>query len=194
MKRLLAILVLAGLALSARAADEALFNEDDTWNLFSTFEARFSELGQDDGVLGGIRVGGILNDRFAVGAGYYALLQEVDVGVNNYENLQEFDLWYGGLVLEYTLFAHKLVHTSVSGLIGGGEIRLDQLGSGDDRDISLFVLEPTFNLLINITQSSELGLGIGYRHADAYGSSSEGLASGDLSSAVGTLFLRLTEF
>lgn len=194
MKRLIAILTLSALTLPCLAEDETLFGENDTWNLYSTFEAKFTELGQDDGFLGGIRVGGILNEGFSIGLGYFALLQEVDVGGSEFENLQEFDLWYGGAVLEYTLFARKLVHASVSGLVGGGEIRLDRLGSGDDKDISLFVLEPTFNLLLNITQRSELGLGIGYRHADAYGSESEGLESGDLSSAVGTVYLRLTEF
>lgn len=194
MKRLVILMTCLATALPALADDETLFGEDDTWNIYSTFEAKFSELGQDDGFLGGIRVGGILNEGFSIGLGYYALLQEVDVGGNQYENLQEFDLWYGGAVLEYTFFARKLVHASVSGLVGGGEIRLDRLNSGDDKDISLFVLEPTLNLLLNITQRSELGLGIGYRHADAYGSESEGLESGDLSSAVGTIYLRLTEF
>lgn len=194
MRRLLIALLGCSLALPAFAADEALFGEGDTWNLFTRLDLKYSDLGGDSGVMGGVQVGGILNDKLSIGLGGYALLTEVDVAPNGYDNPEDFDIVYGGLTMEYTVFSHKLVHASLGTLIGGGQIRLDRTKGGEDEKIELFVIEPQFNLLLNISQTSELGIGIGYRHADPYDSDIEGVESGDLSGLVGTLFVRLTEF
>ncbi len=187
-------LLAACLALPARAQDETLFDEDDSWNLFTRFETKFSELGGDDAFFGGLQIGGILNDQLAVGLAGYALLSETEVAPNGYNNPEDFDIVYGGLSLEYRLYAGKLLHFTVGGIVGGGQIRLDRAGSGGDEKIELLILESQLNMVINITQRSEFGLGAGYRHADPYGSDIDGLEHGDLSGLVGSIFFRFTEF
>lgn len=194
MRPLFIALLAAGLALPAHAADQTLFGEDDTWNLFSRFEVKFSEMGNDDAFFGGLQVGGILNDQLAIGLAGYALLSETEVAPNGYNNPEDFDIVYGGLTLEYRFFANKLLHATIGGLVGAGQIRLDRSVGGGDEKIELLVLEPQVNLVLNITQRSELGLGVGYRHADPYGSDIEGLERGDMSGLVGSLFIRFTEF
>ncbi|MCO5062522.1 MAG: hypothetical protein M9963_11120 [Kiritimatiellae bacterium] len=194
MRRLLILLLGCSLALPALAADEALFGEDDTWSLFTRLDLKFSDFGGDSGFIGGAQIGGILNDKLAIGLAGYALLSEVDVAPNGYNNPEAFDLAYGGLALEYTLYSENLIHVSLGGVIAGGQIRLDRTLGGDDKKLNLFIIEPQFNLLLNITQRSELGIGIGYRHAEPSNENIEGLEKGDLSGLVGTLFVRFTEF
>lgn len=194
MRRWLALLIGCSMALPVWANDEALFGENDTWNLYTRLDLKYSDLGQDSGFIGGVQVGGILNEQLAVGLGGYALLNEVDVGPNDYNNPEAFDLAYGGLALEYRLLAHKLVHASLGALIGGGQIRLDRTVGGADQRIDLFIIEPQLNLILNITPRSEFGIGLGYRHADPYNSNAEGLEQGDLSGLTTTLFIRWTEF
>lgn len=194
MRSMLAILLGCSLAASAVAADNVLFDETDTWNLFTRLDIKYSDFGGDSGFIGGAQIGGILNDRFAIGLGGYALLNEVDVAPNGYNNPESFDLAYGGLALEYTIYADKLFHASIGALMGGGQIRLDRTSDGKDQKLELFVIEPQLNFMLNITQRSEFGVGIGYRHADPSNHNIDGLEQGDLSGMVGTVFLRLTEF
>lgn len=194
MKRLFVLLACALCALSARAADEAVFDEDDHWNLFTRLDLTYTELGGEDAYLGGVQVGGLLNDSFSAGLVLRALVTEIEPGYNGYNNPEEFDFGYGGLSLEYTFLARRLVHASVSGLVGGGWLRLDRTSDGEDKDIQLFVLEPGVNAMVNVTQRTELGLGVSYRHTDPYSNKIEGLSDGDLSGAAVSIFLRVTEF
>lgn len=194
MRSLLALLLGCSLVLSASAMDDALFGENDTWNLYSRLDIKFSDFGGDSGFIGGVQVGGILNEKLAIGLGGYALLNEVDVAPNGYNNPEAFDIAYGGLVLEYTFYSDKLVHASLGGLIGGGQIRIDRTSDGKDNKLELFVIEPQVNLLLNLTQRSEFGIGVGYRHADPSNHNIEGLEQGDLSGLVGTVFVRFTQF
>lgn len=195
MKRLLVLLACAALcAPLARAADESVFDENDQWNLFTKLELTYNELGGEDAFLAGVQVGGILNDAFSAGLAVRALVTEIEPDYNGYDNPEEFDFGYGGLALEYTFLARKIVHASVSGLVGGGWLRLDRSSDGEDKDVQLFVLEPAVNAMVNLTPRTELGLGVSYRHADSYGNKPERLDDSDLSGPAVTLFLRFTEY
>jgi hypothetical protein len=99
---------------------------------------------------------------------------------------------FAGLALEYTAWANHLIHTSLGFFIGGGQMRLNRTSDGDDLDVDLFVMEPSLNVMVNLTPHSEVGLGLAYRHADTYDSSLPNLSGGSLSGLVGALFLRLT--
>lgn len=196
MKRLFPLIALALLLIApvfARATeDEALINEDDTWNMYTRLGLSFSEVGQDDAFWGNLEVGGILNNQLALGLRFNTLGQETDPGFNGYNNPDKFDLWYGGLAVEYTAWANKIFHASLAFFIGGGQLRLEPTPSGNDEDEQIFVMEPSLNIMINVTPRSELGLGLGYRDTDTYDSDINGLDDGSLSGLVGTLFLRLT--
>lgn len=197
MKRFLILLTLAALTLPALAErDEAdkrtLFNEDDTWQMYSKLSLSFSEVGSDDGFWGNLEAGGLLNKQFAVGARITALGQEVDPGFNGYDNPNKYDIMFAGLALDYTAWANQLFHASLGFFIGGGQMRLNRTSDGDDLDVDLFVMEPSLNVMVNLTPHSEVGFGLAYRHADTYDSSLPNLSGGSLSGLVGGLFLRLT--
>ncbi|HMP75983.1 MAG TPA: hypothetical protein PKE12_06785 [Kiritimatiellia bacterium] len=193
MRRWIALLLGCSLTLPAFAADETLFGDDYVWNLFTRLDVKHSDIGIDDGFIGGVQVGGILNDRLAIGLGGYGLLDKIQTEPNGYDNPKQFDIMYGGLTLEYRLFAHKLLHASLGTLVGVGKMDLTRTADGKHKEIDLFVVEPQLSLIINITAASEFGIGLGYRHADP-DEDVKGLEKDDLSGFVATLFVRLTEF
>lgn len=194
MRRWIALLLGCSLALPAVAADETLFGDDYVWNLFTRLDLKHSDIGTDDGFIGGVQVGGILNERLAVGLGGYGLLDKIQTEPNGYDDPKQFDIIYGGLTLEYRLFAHKLLHASLGTLVGIGQMDLKRTADGQHTEIDLFVVEPQLSFILNLTPASELGLGLGYRHLDPDGESVNGLEKDDLSGFVATLFVRLTEF
>ena len=193
MKRLLPLLVLALLAYAApaRAVDKSLITEDDTWNLYTKLAPSLTELGSDTAIWGSVEVGGILNGALAIGLRGTTLLDEVSPGFDGYDSVDQFDATLIGLNVEYTLFSEALVHGSAGLMVGGGTLKL---GGNSNTDVDLIVVEPAVNFMLNVTQTSELGLGLGYRYMDPDGGSASGLDEGDFSGFSLTLFLRLTEF
>lgn len=192
MKRLLPLLVLTLLAATASAympEEETLLDETDTWNMYSKFGTSFSDIGNDSGFWGNVEVGSILNNKLALGLRASSLLQGVNPGFDGYSNPDKFDIFYGGLATEYTWWAEKLWHASFGFFVGGGQLRLNRTGSGDDDDVGMLVLEPALNVMVNLSPRSEIGLGLGYRYTDINDSSFD---DEDLSGLVGSLFLRLT--
>ncbi len=192
MKRLLALFVFVGLTTTAMAVlerDQALLSEDDTWNLYTKLAPSMSDLGSDSGIWGTLEIGSILNEAFAVGLRATTLLDDANPGFDGYSEIQHFDATFAGVNLEYTLFARKLLHGSFGFFAGLGTMKLS---GGDDTDVDLTVFEPTLNLMVNVSQDSEFGLGLGYRYMDPSGA--EGLSDSDLSGLAVTFFLRLTEY
>lgn len=194
MKRLLSLLVATGLASSVFAEinyDESLIKPDDQWNLYTKLAASWCELGSDDGLWGSVEVGGILNDGLALGVRGTALLDDVEPGFGNSSTIKGFDAKFYGVNAEYTFYSSSLTHLSLGLFAGVGEVEISNY-SGSDVDVA--VVQPAFNVMINVTQTSELGLGLSYRYMDPDGGSSEGLDEGDFSGLDISLFLRLTEF
>lgn len=191
MKRILSMLALAMMATAPLlyAEDkEALFDEEDTWNLYTKLGLSYSEVSTDEALWGSVEVGGILNNKLALGIRVAALGEDVSADFEGYNSVDMFDIVYGGLALEYIGWANRLVHVSGGIFVGGGQLRMNRTSDGDDKDIGLFVLEPGLHAMVNVTPRSELGVGVGYRYADA----GSGVGDDDLSGVVGTLFLRLT--
>lgn len=190
MKRFLPLLAVAVLAWVApvRAEKETVLTEDDTWNLYSKPVVSYSEIGDDEGLWGGLEIGGILNEKLALGVRVTVLGEEVAANFDGYEDPDSFDIAYGGLAAEYAFASDRLVHLSLGLLVGVGQMRLDRDSGGDD-NLDMFVVEPALNAMLNLSAATELGLGLSYRYADP-----DGLNSSDLSSAVASLFVRFKEF
>ena len=191
MKRLLPLLVLAVLASTASAymaEEETLLDEDDTWNMYTKIGPSLSDIGNDNGFWGTLEVGSILNNKLALGLRASALLQGVNAGFDGYSDPDKFDIFYGGLNADYTWHAEKMWHSSLAFFVGGGQLRLNRTGNGED-DVGMFVVEPTVNFMVNLSPRSEIGLGLGYRYTDI---NDAALDDADRSGLVGSLFLRLT--
>jgi hypothetical protein len=147
-------------------AQETLFSGTVTHGGFGAPEIKFTQIGDNFGVLVGGKGGWIINHIFVIGGGGYGLVNNIPT--NNIINNERMNLnfGYGGLILEYIQDWDKLLHYSFSALIGGGALsfrdrRNHQL---EDSDItSFFIVEPGANAEVNIASFFRLNAGISYR-------------------------------
>ncbi len=189
MKRLIPFIACAVLAATTCLGQkESVFTEEDTWNLYTKPIVSLSELGDDDTTLAGLEIGGINNEKLAVGVRVSMLVDDAESSFEGYQDPESGDLIYGGLALEYTFWGDDLFHFSV-GLLGGiGQLDLKRR-SGTGEEIDLYFAEPSLNTMINLTTDIEVGLGVAYRVAEA-----EDFSGSDLSGWLGSLFVRFKEF
>jgi hypothetical protein len=102
-----------------------------------------------------------VNGRFAnfVGANLGLVVKpDFFIGVGGYGRPTETSsdqMGYGGLVLQYTLRPHKLIHYSIGGLLGAGSAKFCSK--------TFFVAEPQVTARISVTQWFRVGFGGGYR-------------------------------
>jgi len=186
---LTALLIMSTPSLFAERA--ALIQYEDEWNLFSKFELSGSQIDGETAALGGISAGGLLNDRMGVGLAGNILVNSVDLDSGNERTIEAADFWYGGAYLEYVFSPENLVYVSMDVLIGAGELDITSPFGGDDSE-TVFVLEPSLNVMINITETFNVGLGVSYRLIENV--DFEYLDSSDMSGVSGNIFLRFTEF
>ena len=123
---------------------------------YSYLDRRFALL------LGG--KGGIaFYDLFVIGGGGYGLVNEISVPNSQSPYDEYLSFGYGGVIFEFLIASHKVVHLSVHTLIGGGSLCYHDYywrTSGDD---GFFVVEPGMDLEINISRCFRFGLGGTYR-------------------------------
>lgn len=109
-----------------------------------------------------------------IGGAGYGLVNEL-----NWDNDQQLDVGYGGLMLGYTHRPDRLVHVESKILLGAGSATsFDSNGNQNDSG-SFMVSELTITGEVNLTDFLEVGLGGAYRLASEPGIS--GLSAGDLS-------------
>ncbi len=192
MNKLLTTLLVILLASTSYAQREALIDHADSWNLFSRFEATITELDEDTALLGGLSIGGYLNEKIGIGISGHMLLDDVATQSLLLGKLDIGDLWYAGGYAEYVMGSENLIYGSISLFAGGGRLEVPRAAGSGSFDANILVLEPSANLMINITETASLGIGGGYRFFD--GANAPGLSDNDLSGAFGRIFLRFTEF
>jgi hypothetical protein len=108
-------------------------------NKFSEVDGRFANFF-------GLYGGWLINHQFLIGLGGYGKT----TGIN------ERQMGYGGLVLEYYLDPNRLVNFSIRGLLGAGA---SAVAWADP----FFVAEPEARMTVNVTRWMRLGFGGGYR-------------------------------
>lgn len=193
MRRFACCLLAVCLVSSAEAAEKVLINEDDTWNLYTRLDLKYSDLGADSGWIGGVQVGGLLNEKLGVGFAGYGLLQDLDAAPPGYKALQSFDFFYGGAMAEYRLLSDQVFHLSFGVFAGVGRLNVERAASRDDNEIRFNVVEPQANVLLHITSTIDLGVGLGYRWLSLRREVS-GYENDPFDGVVSTVFLRFTEF
>lgn len=183
-KRLL-LLVLTCLVTSvAHAQRDALIEHDDYWNLNTKFDLGVTDFDGAECYLGGLSVGGLLNDWF--GVGLRGRINMNDVRGPHVGSIGTYDLWYGGLYLEYVHRVENLIYWSLDVTAGTGE------ANNGVSDSSMMVLEPGLNVWVNITETLMFGLGASYRIIDDLGVN--GSMDDDASGVAGNISLRFTQF
>ncbi|WP_234573284.1 hypothetical protein [Rhodohalobacter sp. 614A] len=121
--------------------------------------------GQTGCFLGGEAVG-IINHQFVIGAKGYML-------VNPFEpvGLQNISVGFGGggLLLKYIIQPNRLIHFDIESMIGAGGVYNDVKNYSKPHDSidytgdACFILEPGFNMVLNVTESLQVGAGATYR-------------------------------
>lgn len=186
---LTALVLMTSTALYAER--DALIEYTDKWNLFSKFELGYSEIDGNGAAMGGLSVGGLLNDKLAVGIAGHTVLDTVETESMFLQDIENTDFWYAGGYTEYVFNPEQLVYFSVDLLIGGGQLNVKRSAGGEE-SATVFALEPGINLMVNVTETFMLGLGASYRLIQ--GADIEDLDDSAMSGLSGTVFLRFTEY
>jgi hypothetical protein len=188
-------MLLAALALmtttSVFAGRTALVDHTDKWNLFSRFDLSYTQIDSSDALMGGLKVGGLLNDRLGIGLAAKTVLGEVETESPSLLDIENTDFWYGGLYTEYVFNPDSLIYFSVDLTLAGGQLNVERTAGGED-STTVFVAEPGINALINITETFMFGIGAHYRLVQNV--IMPELENEDLSGVSGSIFLRFTEW
>lgn len=123
---------------------------------------KFGPVNDQSAVLVGGRGGWLINSILSIGGGGYGLSNRVTADRPDSVRLQ---LGYGGLVLERVFMPRRMMHGSLSLLIGSGSVNMHESMHRDDRSETevFFVLEPEASLEINVVRFFRFCPGIGYR-------------------------------
>lgn len=149
---------------------------------------KFTTFDDQLGILMGGYAGVMLNSKLMLGAGGYALVNNIEVPSHTSVPTPTlyWNMWYAGFVPEYTIRSNKLFHMAVGALIGGGGVMKSERYKGVDWEdsqsydySSFFVGEPHVNFEMNITSYLRVGIGGSYRFAR--GSNTVGITDEKLS-------------
>ncbi|MBZ5500408.1 MAG: hypothetical protein LAP85_28775 [Acidobacteriia bacterium] len=110
-----------------------------------SLEVKFSRVDGKFANFVGATMGLVVKPDFFIGIGGYGRPTEASSN----------QMAYGGLVLQYTLRPHKLIHYSIGGLLGAGSAQLCSK--------TFFVAEPQVMVGVNVTEWFRVGFGGGYR-------------------------------
>ncbi|MCB9285625.1 MAG: hypothetical protein H6563_16345 [Lewinellaceae bacterium] len=160
MKRSLLIVVLMGAALTlAQAqADETLFNKSGlgltgAWGGWNTGVAVFGDQpALTKGGFGGLEFG---KNLFIGWAGQKTVNRLPFAS----EQPSRFGFDYGGLLVGYAPGARNAIHPQFGLLIGGGEARVENVGSD-----AVWVIQPSLGVELNVFRWFRIGVEGGYRY------------------------------
>jgi hypothetical protein len=142
--------------------------------------------------LTGAQGGWVINHRLVLGAGGYGLAR--DVRAPHDPEHRDLSMGYGGVRLEFTPLAERLVHLSTAILVGAGGLTIDDKESGGEGDASASfnVVEPEIGAEINVAEWFRIGIGATYRYFASVGI--KDLDDRDVSGASGMLALKFGAF
>lgn len=166
---------------------------------FGAPTVKYTRFNDEDALLLGGYAGVMLNSKLMLGAGAYALVNNIEAPTPATAAQRYWNMWYTGFVPEYTIKSNKLFHGAIGVLIGGGGVftseRFNHSFDNDREtydDSGFFVLEPHANLEMNITRFLRIGIGGSYRHIS--GSNSPGITDGKMSAFAGSFTLKAGRF
>jgi hypothetical protein len=122
------------------------------------------------------------------GCGITTMINAYKYGSGPHDPNDRMTFGYGGAIIRYHLFSHRIVNLGVGALIGAGGVGIGTWdGSGNDwdnnythkRSEAVFVFEPQIGAFTNVTRWLRLGANVGYRIVS--GVNTQGLSASDLS-------------
>jgi hypothetical protein len=194
MQRIIFIFLVICLISSLWAEEQTLVKKDFESGGYGGPVWKLSSINGHSALLTGGRGGWILNHIFVIGVGGYSLSTEVKADpLSQNDKPLYIELYYGGLELEYIHNSDNMLHWTFHTLLGGGSV--DLLEHDPENKIesdNLFVIEPSLNADLNITNWFRLGMGISYRLVT--GITSDHISNSELSGFGGLLILKFGKF
>lgn len=146
------------------------------------------------GLFSGGRGGWIINHTFVIGGGGYSQVLDVEtdqVSVN--EKPLYLNMSYGGFEMEYIHKSDKLIHWTIDMMVGSGHVKLKEHNPNEAIETdNFFMVEPSFNVDVNVSQWFRIGLGLSYRFA--LGVDLPGMGSLDISGPSGLVIFKFGSF
>lgn len=212
MKRLSAILALSLFMFTSLASaqeQETLFSSPVEHGGFGGVVSKLTPIRGEMAYMVGGYGGWLIDHRLMLGLGGYGLVTNVRATTQAEQAYSPFgeplyvEFGYGGLMFEYILAPHKLVHVNAQVLIGAGGVNYredwydnmldDNHARRYGRTEALFVAEPAVNVELNLTEWMRLSAGASYRFVNGV-DGLIGLENKDLSGASGQLALKFGAF
>jgi hypothetical protein len=165
---------------------------------FGAPTVKFTTFDDQLGILLGGYAGVMLNSKLMLGAGAYALVNNIEAPRTNLADPTLYwNMYYTGFVPEYTIKSNKLFHMAVGGLIGGGGVMKNQrFKAGEESEnfdhSGFFVGEPHVNFEMNITSYLRLAIGGSYRFVS--GSNTTGITDEKLSGPAAHFTIKAGRF
>lgn len=195
MRAIVVLLLAVAVAAPALAQEpETLISGGVSHGGFGGPAVRFTRLSDQLGVMVGGHGGWIIGHSFVIGGGGYGLAgNNVDMPYTGIPGGRPYlTFGYAGVELQYIIRPMKLVHYSVSALIGGGSARCRAGGMWVTGTDDVFIAEPGASVILNLTRSIRLDLGVAYRFAS--GVDIPWMANEDLSGPSGILAVGFGHF
>lgn len=215
---MLAIFMTTVFTFAAQAEEETLFNSVKLTELdhggFGAVEYKLSRVDGEYASFVGGKAAWIIDHGFYLGFGGYGMANQnihveddtsymADPGL--YEEQPRLAFGYGGLLLGYVIGSDRLVHATVSTLVGAGGVSKDyreqdaHMYDDDDEEnwdsgdgSGVFVLDPTLAVEFNVTEWFRPTIGVGYRYVS--GSDIQGIRDRDLSGFTVSAALKFGAF
>jgi hypothetical protein len=191
MRSVLAVVASALLAMPVLAADRTLLDDEDVWKLYTSIDFKYMELNDTSAPFVGLGIGGILNDTLDIGVAGYGLAHDIKITDNPEIDVRALDHWAAGLNVGYTFMPSALLHLRVGLFAGYSELHTHP-DFGPEDSGSFAVIEPSAMAFINVSETVEVGAGVGYRYVE--NSNLESVSDDDLSDITLNAAIRVTEF
>jgi hypothetical protein len=183
--------VLAGTAIGVEAQEEprTLLGGGVTLGAYGGLGLRSGSVMGERSVFMGGEAAWVPNQRLILGAAVWALASD---GARVAPDLGPITLGYAGMLIGYRLAPERVVHPTVSLLLGAGGLRSEGTSGGSAEDDALFVAEPAAGAELNVTSFLRIAVGASYRWIS--GTDLAGVSDADLSGVTGEFAVRLGRF
>jgi hypothetical protein len=171
---------------------------------YGVLSTQYSRFNGQSALFVGAYGGWMINHKLMIGLGGYGLAsRHQGIGKNAGTNEQnQWKMGYGGLMVEYHFYENKRVYFTVNTLIGGGIIkngnrrgRIPENGSDELKDIDasgFYVIQPSVNLEMVVTNWFHIGAGVGYRFVT--GTDQPGITNAKMSAKTANLSFKFGVF
>ncbi len=177
---------------------QTLFDGEVTHGGFGSPVVKIGSVDGSTGIWAGGRGGWLINmdNRHSVslGLGGYGLVSEHRYRPADINEDRLIMNGYGGFDLEYTYQPYRVVHFTITSLIGGGGLmgRDHHYSRTDDDMDRYFIFEPGLNIEVNLTEFVRVSAGATYMLTS--GVSRSGFQDSDFSGLNGVLALKFGRF